>query len=205
MLFRSDSVLQAAETAIREIVGRSTMDFVLQEGRAQVTARAQKLMQEILDRYETGINISKVTMQNAQPPEQVQAAFDDAVKAGQDRERQKNEGQAYANDVIPKARGTAARLQQEAEGYKQRVIERAEGDASRFRAIVAEYNKAPGVTRDRLYLDAVQEIMSNTSKVLIDQKSGGNNLLYLPLDKIMQISGASAPPDAMSQIGRAHV
>ena len=195
-----DSVLQAGETAIREIVGKSTMDFVLQEGRAQITVRAQKLMQEILDRYKTGINVSKVTMQNAQPPEQVQGAFDDAVKSGQDRERQKNEGQAYANDVIPKARGTASRLLQEAEGYKQRVIERAEGDASRFRQTVAEYNKAPGVTRDRLYLDAMQEIMSNTSKILIDQKSG-NNLLYLPLDKIMQMAAPTVPlpVDAMSR------
>jgi modulator of FtsH protease HflK len=194
-----DSVLQAAETSIREIVGRNTMDFVLYEGRAVVTDRAQKLMQEILDRYKTGISISKVTMQNAQPPEQVQSAFDDAVKAGQDRERQKNEGQAYANDVVPKARGTASRLLQEAEGYRQRVIERAEGDASRFRQVVTEYNKAPGVTRDRLYIDAIQEIMSNTSKVLIDQKGGGNNLLYLPLDKIMQMTGPTAPVDAMSK------
>ena len=198
--YPDDSVLQAAETAIREIVGKSTMDFVLQEGRAQVTVQAQKLMQEILDRYKTGISVSKVTMQNAQPPEQVQGAFDDAVKAGQDRERQKNEGQAYANDVIPKARGTASRLEQESEGYKQRVIERAEGDASRFKQIVAEYNKAPGVTRDRLYLDAMQEIMTNSSKVLVDQK-GGNNLLYLPLDKLMQMATpAAAPPvDAMSR------
>ena len=132
-------------------------------------------------------------MQNAQPPEQVQAAFDDAVKAGQDGERQKNEGQAYANDVVPKAEGAAARLVQEAEGYKARVIERSEGDASRFRAIVAEYNKAPGVTRDRLYLDAMQEIMSNTSKVLVDQKSGGSNLLYLPLDKLLQATGGATP------------
>ena len=196
-----DAVLQAAETAIREIVGKSSMDFVIFEGRAEVAARAHKLMQEILDRYGTGINISKVTMQNAQPPEQVQAAFDDAVKAGQDRERQKNEGQAYANDVVPKAKGTAARLTQEAEGYRQRVIEQAEGDAARFRSVVAEYNKAPQVTRDRLYIEAMQQIMSNTTKVLIDQK-GGNNLIYLPLDKIMQMSGtgpgavkpAEAPP-----------
>ena len=180
-----DSVLQAAETAIREIVGRSSMDFVIFEGRAEVAARAQKLMQEILDRYGTGISISKVTMQNAQPPEQVQAAFDDAVKAGQDRERQKNEGEAYANDVIPRARGMAARLIQEAEGYRSRVIEQSQGDASRFRQIVVEYNKAPQVTRDRLYIDAMQQIMSNTSKVLVDQKSG-SNLLYLPLDKLMQ-------------------
>ncbi len=196
--FPDETVLQSAETAIREIVGRNTMDFVLYEGRAHVTDRAQKLMQEILDRYKTGISVSKVTMQNAQPPKEVQASFDDAVKAGQDRERQKNEGESYANDVIPKAAGSAARLTQEAEGYRQRVIERAEGDASRFGQIVAEYKKAPGVTRDRLYIEAIQEIMSNTSKVLVDQK-GGNNLLYLPLDKLMQITGKSAPQDAMSK------
>ena len=199
-----DTVLQAAETAIREIVGKSSMDFVIFEGRAEVAARARKLMQEILDRYGTGISISHVTMQNAQPPEQVQASFDDAVKAGQDRERQKNEGQAYANDVIPKARGAAARLVQEAEGYRQRVIEQSEGDASYFRQIVAEYSKAPQVTRERLYIDAMQQILSNTSKVLIDQKAG-NNLLYLPLDRIMQMSGilpgkeaAAKPPEAPS-------
>ena len=192
-----DAVLQAAETAIREVVGKSSMDFVLYEGRAEVAARAQKLTQEILDRYETGINISKVTMQNAQPPEQVQAAFDDAVKAGQDRERQKNEGQAYANDVIPKARGMAARLIQEAEGYRQRVIEQAEGDANRFRQVVAEYNKAPQVTRDRLYIDAMQQILGSTSKVLVDQK-GGSNLLYLPLDKLMQMTGG-ASADAVAK------
>jgi membrane protease subunit HflK len=189
-----DSVLQAAESAIREVVGKSSMDFVVFEGRAEVAARAHKLMQEILDRYGTGINISKVTMQNAQPPEQVQAAFDDAVKAGQDRERQKNEGEAYANDVIPKARGMAARLTQEAEGYRQRVIERSEGDAARFRQILAEYNKAPKVTRERLYIETMQEIMNNTTKVLIDQK-GGSNLLYLPLDKILEMT-RTGPADA---------
>jgi membrane protease subunit HflK len=174
------------------------MDFVIFEGRAEVAARAHKLMQEILDRYGTGISISKVTMQNAQPPEQVQASFDDAVKAGQDRERQKNEGQAYANDVIPKAKGMAARLQAEAEGYRQRVVERAEGDASRFRQVVTEYNKAPQVTRDRLYIDAMQQILTNSSKVLVDQK-GGSNLLYLPLDKIMQMSGQQAPAEQSQQ------
>ncbi|HMK15027.1 MAG TPA: FtsH protease activity modulator HflK, partial [Burkholderiales bacterium] len=186
-----EAVLQAAETAIREIVGKSKMDFVLYEGREQVAAHATKLMQEILDRYRTGILISKVTMQNAQPPEQVQAAFDDAVKAGQDRERQKNEGQAYANDVIPKARGGAARLLQEAEGYRQRVIADAEGDASRFRQILVEYSKAPAVTRDRLYLDMMQQVLSSTNKVLIDQKSG-TNLLYLPLDKLLREGGSAA-------------
>jgi membrane protease subunit HflK len=154
---------------------------------------AQRLMQDILDRYKTGIQVQRVTMQNAQPPEQVQAAFDDAVKAGQDREKQKNEGQAYANDVVPKARGTASRLIQEAEGYKQRVIATAEGDASRFKQVLVEYSKAPAVTRDRMYLDTLQQIMTNTTKVMVDVKAG-SNLLYLPLDKLMQMGGAAAAP-----------
>ncbi|GJL74875.1 FtsH protease activity modulator HflK [Nitrosomonas sp.] len=189
-----DSVLQAAETAIRQIIGKSKMDFVLYEGREQVASAATVLMQEILDRYQIGIAISRVTMQNAQPPEQVQAAFDDAVKAGQDRERQKNEGQAYANDVIPRARGNAARLIEESEGYKERVIASAIGDASRFSQLVEEYGKAPVVTRERLYLDMMQQVLSNTSKIMIDQQSGGN-LLYLPLDKLMGMSdSASASP-----------
>jgi len=187
-----EAVVQAAETAVREIVGKSKMDFVLYEGREQVAATASKSMQDILDRYKTGIMISKVTMQNAQPPEQVQAAFDDAVKAGQDRERQKNEGQAYANDVIPKAKGTAARLMEEAEGYKQRMIATAEGDASRFKQLNAEYAKAPEVTRQRLYLETMQQVYSNTSKVMVDAKGQGN-LLYLPLDKIIGAAGAAAP------------
>ena len=190
-----EAVMQSAETAMREIVGKSQMDFVLYEGREQVAAQAQKQMQDILDRYKTGILISKVTLQNAQPPEQVQAAFDDAVKAGQDRERQKNEGQAYANDVIPKAKGTAARLMEEATGYKQRVIAQSEGDASRFKQVLTEYAKAPEVTRQRLYLDTMQQIFANTSKVMIDARGQGN-LLYLPLDKLMQVSGAVAAAPA---------
>ena len=193
-----EAVMGAAETAIREIVGKNKMDFVLYEGREAVAAAASKLMQEILDRYKTGISISKVTMQNAQPPEQVQAAFDDAVKAGQDRERQKNEGQAYANDVIPKARGNASRLLQESDGYKQRVIANAQGDASRFKQVVTEYSKAPKVMRDRMYLDTMQQMMSNSSKVLVDQK-GGNNLLYLPLDKLIQANGGTQT--AVPEIG----
>lgn len=185
------AVQQAAETAMREIVGKSKMDFVLYEGRAEIADRATKLMQDILDRYQTGIRISKVNLQNAQPPEQVQAAFDDAVKAGQDRERLKNEGQAYANDVIPKARGVAARLQEEASGYKQRVVAQAEGEASRFKQVLVEYSKAPQVTRERLYQDTMQQVLSNTTKLMVDAKGGGN-LLYLPLDKLMQAAGAQA-------------
>jgi len=192
------AVMQAAETAIREVIGKTKMDFVLYEGREQVAAQTTVLMQEILDRYKIGVAISKVTMQNAQPPEQVQAAFDDAVKAGQDRERQKNEGQAYANDVIPKARGNAARLMEEAEGYKQRVIVSSEGDASRFKQILVEYSKAPGVTRDRMYLDMMQQVLSSSTKILVDQKSG-NNLLYLPLDKLIQNSGPSPTPSQITE------
>ena len=184
-----DTVKQATESAVREVVGRSKMDYVLYEGREQVAIQVAKLAQDILDRYQTGILISSVTLQNAQPPEQVQAAFDDAVKAGQDRERSKNEGQAYANDVIPRARGTASRLLQEADGYKQKVVAQAQGDASRFGQVLTEYAKAPVVTRQRMYLDTMQEIFSSTSKILIDAKSGGN-LLYLPLDKLLQQAAA---------------
>lgn len=186
-----DSVRGVAETAIREIVGKSRMDFALYEGREEIAVRAKKLMQEVLDRYDSGINVVNVTMQNAQPPEQVQAAFDDAVKAKQDLERQKNEGQAYANDVIPKARGTASRLAEEAAGYKLRVENEAKGNANRFEQILTQYNKAPEVTRQRLYIDAQEQILSNTSKVLVDQK-GGNSLLYLPLDKLMERSGTGS-------------
>jgi membrane protease subunit HflK len=188
-----EAVLQAAESSIREVIGKSSMDYVLYEGREDVAAKATVLMQRLLDHYKIGIAISKVTMQNAQPPEQVQAAFDDAVKAGQDKERQKNEGEAYANDVIPKAKGNAARLMEESEGYKQRVIESSTGDANRFKQILVEYNKAPGVTRDRLYLDMMQEILTNTNKILVDSKNS-NNLLYLPLDKLIEKSAPTTTP-----------
>jgi len=182
-----------AETAIREIVGKSKMDFVLYEGREEIALQARQLMQSILDRYNTGINVISVTMQNAQPPEQVQDAFDDAVKAGQDLERQKNEGQAYANDIIPKARGMASRLLEEAEGYRTRVENEALGNVSRFEQILAEYQRAPDVTRERLYLEAQEQILSSVSKVVVDQK-GGNSLLYLPLDKLLSASGAAMAP-----------
>jgi membrane protease subunit HflK len=187
-----ESVRQAAQTAMREVVGKRPMDVVLYEGRTAVAVDVQKLMQQILDLYETGIQVSSVAIQNVQPPEQVQAAFEDANKAAQDRERLINEGRAYANDVIPKARGTAARLQQEAEGYKDRVVAAAQGDAARFKQILVEYSKAPQVTRDRMYLETMQQIFSNTSKVVVDSRGNGN-LLYLPLDRLLQQSTA---PDA---------
>lgn len=191
------TVRQVAESAMREIVGKSKMDFVLYEGREAIAKEAQLLIQRMLDDYHlgayksSGIQVSKVTMQNAQPPEQVQEAFNDAVKAGQDRERLKNEGQAYFNDVVPKAEGSAARLREEAKGYASRVVAQAEGDASRFKQVFAEYSKAPEVTRNRMYIDAMQQVYSNTSKILLDAKGNGN-LLYLPLDKLMQASAPSA-------------
>ena len=190
-----DNVLQAAETSIREIVGKSKMDFVLNQGRSEIAARVKVLMQQILDRYKTGINITTVNLQNVQPPEQVQASFDDAVRAQQDRERFKNEGQAYANNVVPNARGVAARLLEEANGYKQSAVATAQGDSSRFRQILVEYEKAPGVTRERLYLEAMQQILSSTSKVIVDQK-GGQNLLYLPLDRLMQMANPGTTNDS---------
>ena len=195
-----ETVLQVAETAMREIVGKNKMDFVLYEGRAEIAESAKVLLQQILDRYNTGISVSQVTLQNIQPPEQVQAAFDDAVKAGQDRERLKNEAEAYFNDVVPRARGLASRLTEEAEGYKLSVIANSEGEASRFVQIFTEYQKAPQVTRQRMYLDTMQTVMNNTSKILVDQK-GGNSLLYLPLDKLQQTVSQPyvAGPGSLSQ------
>jgi len=187
---QEEMVRQVAETAIREIVGRSKMDFVLYEGREKVALDVSQLMQQIVDRYKSGVQVTNVTMQGVQPPEQVQAAFDDAVKAGQDRERLKNEGQAYANDVIPKARGAASRLLQEAEAYRARVVANAQGDAARFKQVLVEYQKAPAVTRERMYLETMQQIFTNTTKLLVDAKGSGN-LLYLPLDKLIAQSTAA--------------
>lgn len=188
-------VRQGAETALREVVGRRGVDQVLYEEKEAVAKDAQKLMQSIVDRYKAGVTIIDVTVQQAQPPEQVQAAFEDANKAAQDRERLINEGRAYANDVIPKASGAAARLGQEADGYRQRVIAMAEGDASRFRQVLTEYSKAPQVTRERMYLETMQQVFANTSKVLVDSRGSGN-LLYLPLDKLIQQGVAGDPARA---------
>ena len=194
-IFRSrdpdESVRQSAESAMREVVGRKKMDSVLFESKQEIAEDVKKIMQEMLDRYRTGIEVMSVAIQNAQPPQPVQAAFDDAVKAGQDRERQINEGQAYANDVIPKARGMAARLAQEAEGYKASVVETAKGDADRFTQVLAQYEKAPRVTRDRMYVDMMQQVMQSSTKVYVDTQDG-NNLLYLPFDKLMEQNAASA-------------
>lgn len=193
------SVTQAAESAMREVVGRKAMDSVLFESKAEIAEAVRNSMQAMLDRYSTGIEVMSVAIQNAQPPQQVQAAFNDAVKAGQDRERQINLGEAYMNAVIPKAQGTASRLKEEAEGYKARVVETARGDADRFTSVYTEYAKAPQVTRDRIYVDAMRDIYQNVTKVYVDQKSG-SNLLYLPLDKIVASTQAAAKSEADSAV-----
>ena len=188
--FRADdAVRQAAETAVREVVGRSKVDAVLYEQRTALATDLVKSIQVQLNRLNAGILVDNVNVQSVQVPEQVQASFDDAFKAGADRDRLKNEGQAYAANEIPKAQGTAARLKQEAEAHRATVTAQAEGDGQRFRSVLAEYQKAPTVTRDRLYLETMQSVYSNVSKVLVESRSG-SNLLYLPLDRLLQQGGA---------------
>ena len=190
-------VRQATESAVRETIGKNTMDFAITEGRAVIATETQTLLQQILDRYQTGINVRSVEMQDAQPPAEVKDAFDDAVRAREDEQRLKNLAEAYSNDVIPRARGLSARVTQEAEGYKASVIANAEGEASRFNQILTEYEKAPQVTRDRLYIETMQKVLGSTSKMVIDQQQGGNGntVMYLPLDKMIENSrnnGATA-------------
>jgi len=189
----TDAVMQAAETAVREVVGKMRMDAALSEDREQIAPRVRKIMQTILDHYNVGIEVVGINLQQGgvRPPEQVQAAFDDVLKAGQERERAKNEAEAYANDVIPRAVGSASRLKQEADAYKSRIVAQAQGDAQRFKSLYSEYQKAPQVTRDRLYINTMNEIYSNVTKVLVESKQG-SNMLYLPLDKIMQMNGVPA-------------
>ncbi len=183
----AEAVVQAAETAVREVVGKMRMDSALAEERDQIGPRVRELMQEILDRYGIGVDVVAINLQQSgvRPPEQVQAAFDDVLKAGQERERAKNEAQAYANDVVPRAVGSASRLTQEAEGYKARIVAQAQGDAQRFKSVLSEYQRAPQVTRDRMYLDTMQQIYSSVTKVLVDSRQGGN-MLFMPLDRILQ-------------------
>ena len=197
----SDAVVQAAETAVREVLGKMKMDAALSEERDQIAPRVRALMQTILDRYKVGVEIVGINLQQGgvRPPEQVQASFDDVLKAGQERERAKNEAQAYANDVIPRAVGSASRLKEEADAYKARVVAQAQGDAQRFRSIYAEYQKAPQVTRDRMYLDTMQHIYGNVTKVLVESRQG-SSLLYLPLDKLLQMGSTPAAAAAELQV-----
>ncbi len=198
------AVVQAAETAVREVVGKMRMDAALSEERDQIGPRVRALMQVILDRYKVGVEVVGINLQQGgvRPPEQVQAAFDDVLKAGQERERAKNEAQAYANDVIPRAVGSASRLKEESDAYKARIAAQAVGDAQRFRSVLTEYQKAPQVTRDRMYLDAMQQIYGNVTKVLVDSRQG-SNMLYLPLDKIMQMTGQTTTDAASAAAGAA--
>ena len=201
----ASAVVQAAETAVREVVGKMKMDSALAEERDQIAPRVRALMQTILDRYKVGVEVVGINLQQSgvRPPEQVQAAFDDVLKAGQERERAKNEAQAYANDVIPRAVGSASRLKEESDAYKARIVAQAQGDAQRFRSVLTEYQKAPQVTRDRMYIDTMQQVYSNVTKVLVESRQG-SNLLYLPLDKIMQMTGpgaVAAPIDAAMGAG----
>ena len=191
----SAAVVQAAETAVREVVGKMKMDMALAEERDQIGPRVRVLMQTILDRYKVGVEVVAINLQQSgvRPPEQVQAAFDDVLKAGQERERAKNEAQAYANDVVPRAVGSASRLKEEADAYKARIVAQAQGDAQRFSSVLTEYQKAPQVTRDRMYTDAMQQVYTNVTKVLVDSRQG-SNLLYLPLDKLMQTPGTGGAP-----------
>jgi modulator of FtsH protease HflK len=195
------AVVQAAETAVREVVGKMRLNAALGEEREQIAPRIRVLAQSILDRYKIGVEIVAINMQQGgvRAPDQVQAAFDDVNKAGQERERAKNEGQAYANDVIPRAVGSASRLKEEADAYKARIVAQAEGDSQRFRSVLGEYQKAPQVTRDRMYLDAMQQVYSNVTKVIVESRQG-SNLLYLPLDKIMQATGANSSTSAIDSM-----
>ena len=185
-----ETLKQVIESAVREVIGKSKLDFVLTEGRGQIAQSQLKLIQQTLDDYEIGILVSAVEMQPAKPPEQVKDAFDDAIKAREDEQRLVNESEAYVNDIIPRARGAAARIREESNGYKARVIARAEGDAARFDQLLAEYTKAPEITRKRLYLDAMESILSNTSKVFLDAE-GNNSLIYLPIDRLLDINRSS--------------
>jgi membrane protease subunit HflK len=179
---------QATESAVREVVGRSAMDFVITAGRDVVASETETLIQEILDRYKAGINVTSVNMQDAQPPAQVQDAFFDAVKAREDQERIINQADAYKADIVPKARGEANAMFERAEAYRQRVIAHAEGETDRFLKVLTEYQKAPAITRERLYLETVEQVMANSSKVLVDLQ-GGNNIMFLPLDKLLSGRG----------------
>ena len=192
------AVLQVAETAMREIVGRSNIDFVLYEGREEIALATQSLMQDILDRYRTGISVQQVAIQNVQPPDQVQDAFEDAIRARQDLERKINEGEAYYNDVVPKAQGLSSRILEDAQAYREQKIAIAEGASQRFINLATEYDAAPEVTRQRLYLDTLEDVMKRTNKIIVDQQEGSNSLIYLPLDQLIRNSQSKLSSEASS-------
>jgi membrane protease subunit HflK len=179
-----------SESAIREVIGKNTADYVLLEGRAEIAVETESLIQETLDEYQSGIVVTKVNLQDTNFPSQVEAAVQDAIKAREDKERLAFEAQSYSNDILPKARGEAVRRNQDSEAYKARVVADAEGEASRFKQLLAEYQKAPGVTRDRLYIEAIESVYGNSSNVMLDA-AGSGNLVYLPIDKLLEQKGGS--------------
>ncbi|CAM3623112.1 FtsH protease activity modulator HflK [Parendozoicomonas haliclonae] len=191
------SLKEATQSALRHVVGSSEMDMVLTEGRAGLGEEVKERLQDYLDQYGSGLNIVQVNIESSQPPRQVVGAFDDVIRAREEEQREKNKAEAYANQIIPEARGDAQRILEDAEGYKQEVVSRAEGDAARFSNLLGEYKKAPGVTRERLYIETMQELLGSTSKVLVDVE-GGNNMMYLPLDKLMDSKKAKASATGMS-------
>jgi membrane protease subunit HflK len=190
------TIRDATETATREVVGKNVLDFVITEGRGAISDQIRKLTQELINQYRSGIEVVSVNITAAKPPEQVKSAFDDAIKAREDNERVKNEAQAYANEVVPKARGAGARILEDAKAYRARIIAEAEGESNRFLALLGEYEKAPQVTRERLYLETVEEVLAKTNKALVDSKTAGNNVMYLPLDRLMPHGAGSAPTRA---------
>jgi len=192
-----NSLQHASQSALRHVVGGMGMDLVLTEGRARIAQEVRDRLQQYIDMYQTGIRISAVNVDESKPPSQVQAAFDDVIKAREDEERVKNEAQAYAHGIVPEARGQAQRQIEEANAYREQVIANAQGEADRFNKLLAEYSKAPEVTRERLYLEAVQGVLSNTNKVMVDVE-GGNNMMYLPLDKLAPAAGGSSTGRGMS-------
>jgi membrane protease subunit HflK len=194
----SATLKQVTESTERGVIGSSKMDFVLTEGRSEIVAQIKKEIQDVMDSYQSGIQVTSVNLQDAQPPEQVQNSFEDAIKAREDEQRLINEAEAYSNDIVPKARGAAARTLQEAEGYKDRVIAQAEGESTRFSKLLGEYTKAPEVTRKRLYIEAMESVLSGTNTFMVDVK-GGNNMLYLPLDKIIQQQSSAQQPNVLPQ------
>ena len=197
-----ETIQSASESAVRQVVGANTMNEILSEERTAMAAGATKELQSLLDRYETGIVVTGLNFQNLRPPQKVQAAFDDAIAAREDNQRYKNQAEAYASKIVPEARGQAARIRTEAEGAKQAAIAKATGDASRFELLVAEYQKAPAVTRKRLLLETMQEVLAKNPKVMVDVKEGGNSMMYLPLDKLLQNAGVpvAAPTPAVNSI-----
>jgi membrane protease subunit HflK len=180
------TIRDATETATREVVGKNLLDFIITEGRGAVSDQIRVKVQELMNQYRTGLDVVGVNVTASKPPDQVKSAFDDAIKAREDNERMKNEAQAYANEVVPKARGAAARVVEDAKAYRARAVAEAEGESQRFLALLAEYEKAPLVTRERLYLETAQDVLSKANKVLMDERSAGSNVTYLPLDRLLQ-------------------